>query len=118
MNPAAETTTKYTKNTRIWVSVISCDLADRWLSLPQQQDKAKAKAAGDLPPQRLLSFLPMIGLTGKNACPTRYETLPYCSFSVRRSLSKYESKVTNPVMPWKYASPPVSFDTRLSELCP
>src|SRR5262245_47998559 len=37
-------------------------------------------------------------------------------FSSRRKRSKYESKVTKPVVPWKKALPPVSCDTRFNEL--
>ena len=47
-----------------------------------------------------------------------YRARAYCRFSVSRNRAKYESKVTNPVAPWKNALPPVSLLTRFSELCP
>ena len=87
MNPAAETTTKYTKNTRIWVSVISCNLVDRWLSLPQQQDKAKAKAAGDLPP-------PAAFIVPSDDWFDRQECL---SYSLRDSAVLFVQRATQPI---------------------
>ena len=47
-----------------------------------------------------------------------YRARAYCLFNVSRNREKYESNVTKPVVPWKNARPPVSWLTRLSELCP
>jgi hypothetical protein len=42
----------------------------------------------------------------------------YCLFNVSRKRAKYELNVTNPLVPWKNARPPVSSETRFNELCP
>ena len=47
-----------------------------------------------------------------------YETFVDCSLSVSLKRLKWESKVTNPFIPWKKAFPPVSFARRINELCP
>ena|SRR6185503_17992970 len=45
-----------------------------------------------------------------------YEAVAYCRFNSARNRSKYESKVTNPLVPWKKARPRVARAMRLSEL--